>query len=43
MILDISSGRVEALSQLTTVLSLGATLLSFDFAGSGQCLKSELY
>ena len=31
-----SSARVEAISQLTTVLSLGATLFSFDFSGSGN-------
>jgi hypothetical protein len=31
-----SSARLEALSSLSLVLSLGATLLSFDFAGSGQ-------
>lgn len=30
-----SSARVEALPQLSMVLSLGATLLSFDFSGSG--------
>jgi len=30
-----SSARLEAIPQLLTVLSLGATLLSFDFAGSG--------
>ena len=31
-----SSARVEALTQLTVVLSLGATLVSFDFTGSGK-------
>jgi len=31
-----SSARLEALSQLSLVLSLGATLLSFDFSGSGK-------
>merc|ERR1711871_982934 len=31
-----SSARLEGIPQLTTVLSLGATLLSFDFSGSGQ-------
>lgn len=31
-----SSARLEALSQLSLVLSLGATLLSFDFCGSGK-------
>lgn len=31
-----SSARLEGIPQLTTVLSLGATLLSFDFCGSGQ-------
>ena len=31
-----SSARLEALPQLSLVLSLGATLLSFDFSGSGQ-------
>ena len=31
-----SSARVEALPQLALVLSLGATLVSFDFAGSGK-------
>ena len=31
-----SSARVEALAQLSLVLSLGATLVSFDFCGSGQ-------
>lgn len=31
-----SSARVEALSQLSLVLSLGATLVSFDFCGSGK-------
>lgn len=30
-----SSARLEALPQLALVLSLGATLLSFDFSGSG--------
>jgi hypothetical protein len=30
-----SSARVEALSQLSLVLSLGATMVSFDFCGSG--------
>jgi hypothetical protein len=30
-----SSARMEALPQLSTVLSLGATLMSFDFTGSG--------
>lgn len=30
-----SSARLEALPQLSLVLSLGATLLSFDFSGSG--------
>jgi pimeloyl-ACP methyl ester carboxylesterase len=31
-----SSARVEALPQLSLVLSLGATLVAFDFAGSGR-------
>lgn len=31
-----SSARVEALGQLSLVLSLGATLVSFDFCGSGK-------
>mmetsp|Transcript_17362 Transcript_17362/g.22536 ORF Transcript_17362/g.22536 Transcript_17362/m.22536 type:complete len:443 (+) Transcript_17362:114-1442(+) len=31
-----SSARVEALPQLSLVLGLGATMLSFDFTGSGQ-------
>jgi pimeloyl-ACP methyl ester carboxylesterase len=31
-----SSARVEALPQLSLVLSLGATMVSFDFAGSGK-------
>jgi hypothetical protein len=31
-----SSARVEALTQLSLVLSLGATLVSFDFCGSGK-------
>ena len=31
-----SSARVEALPQLSLVLSLGATMVAFDFAGSGQ-------
>jgi alpha/beta superfamily hydrolase len=31
-----SSARVEALTQLSLVLSLGATLVSFDFCGSGR-------
>jgi hypothetical protein len=31
-----SSARVEALAQLTLVLSLGASIVSFDFAGSGR-------
>ena len=31
-----SSSRLESLSALSLVLSLGATLLSFDFAGSGH-------
>jgi hypothetical protein len=31
-----SSARLEALSQLSLVLSLGATMVSFDFAGSGR-------
>lgn len=31
-----SSARVEALPQLSLALSLGATLVSFDFAGSGK-------
>jgi pimeloyl-ACP methyl ester carboxylesterase len=31
-----SSGRVEALAQLSLALSLGCTLFAFDFAGSGQ-------
>ncbi len=31
-----SSGRVEAIPQLALVLSLGATLVAFDFAGSGH-------
>ncbi|CBJ29857.1 conserved unknown protein [Ectocarpus siliculosus] len=31
-----SSARVEALPQLSLALSLGATLVSFDFAGSGR-------
>ncbi|KAJ1432258.1 Alpha/Beta hydrolase protein [Ochromonadaceae sp. CCMP2298] len=31
-----SSARLEALSSLSLVLSLGATLLAFDFAGSGM-------
>ena len=30
-----SSARLEGIPQLTTVLSIGATLLSFDFSGSG--------
>lgn len=30
-----SSARVEALPQISLALSLGATLLSFDFCGSG--------
>lgn len=30
-----SSSRLEALPQLSLVLSLGATLLAFDFSGSG--------
>lgn len=31
-----SSARVEALPQLSLVLALGATLVAFDFAGSGK-------
>ena len=31
-----SSARVEALTQLSLVLSMGATLVSFDFTGSGK-------
>ena len=31
-----SSARVEAIPQLALVLSLGATMFSFDFCGSGQ-------
>lgn len=31
-----SSARVEALPQLSLVLSLGATMLAFDFTGSGH-------
>jgi len=31
-----SSARLEAIPQLAPVLSLGATLLSFDFCGSGK-------
>lgn len=31
-----SSSRLEALSALSLVLSLGATVLAFDFAGSGK-------
>lgn len=31
-----SSARPEALGQLTLVLSLGATLVTFDFCGSGM-------
>lgn len=31
-----SSARVEALGQLSLTLSLGATLVSFDFTGSGK-------
>lgn len=31
-----SSSRLEALPQLSLVLHIGATLLTFDFAGSGQ-------
>lgn len=31
-----SSARVEAIPQLTLVLSLGCTVLAFDFSGSGQ-------
>jgi len=31
-----SSSRLEALSVLSLALTLGATLFSFDFAGSGQ-------
>lgn len=31
-----SSARVEALPQLSLILSLGATMVAFDFAGSGQ-------
>lgn len=31
-----SSARVEALPQLSLALSLGATLVAFDFAGSGR-------
>ena len=31
-----SSSRVEALPMLSLVLSMGATLLSFDFCGSGH-------
>jgi pimeloyl-ACP methyl ester carboxylesterase len=31
-----SSSRMEALSALSLVLSLGASLLSFDFSGSGK-------
>ena len=31
-----SSARVEALTQLSLVLSLGATLVTFDFCGSGK-------
>lgn len=30
-----SSARVEAIPQLSLALSLGATLVAFDFAGSG--------
>ena len=30
-----SSGRVEAIGQLATVLSIGATMVAFDFSGSG--------
>lgn len=30
-----SSGRVEAVGQLATVLSIGATMVAFDFSGSG--------
>ena len=31
-----SSGRPEALTVISLVLSIGATLLTFDFTGSGQ-------
>ena len=31
-----SSGRVEAIGQLATVLSIGATMVAFDFSGSGH-------
>ena len=31
-----SSSRLEALPQLSLVLHIGATLLTFDFAGSGM-------
>ncbi|CAM9397027.1 unnamed protein product [Discosporangium mesarthrocarpum] len=31
-----SSARVEAVTQISLALSLGATLVAFDFAGSGQ-------
>lgn len=31
-----SSARVEALPQLSLALTLGATLVAFDFAGSGK-------
>ena len=31
-----SSARVEALTQLSLVLAMGATLVSFDFTGSGK-------
>jgi pimeloyl-ACP methyl ester carboxylesterase len=31
-----SSARVEGISQLSLVLSLGATMLAFDFSGSGM-------
>ena len=31
-----SSSRLEALSSLSLVLSIGCTLLSFDFSGSGH-------
>jgi len=31
-----SSSRLEALGSLSLVLSIGATLLTFDFAGSGM-------
>jgi alpha/beta superfamily hydrolase len=31
-----SSARVEGLPELALCLSIGATMLSFDFAGSGQ-------